>query len=155
MCQGTFSRRARSLATIHILVRVRIIGTFRGISYCTKKPGKIIPAIFSKAPQNIPATMPKTPYTPPSADARTLKSLRAASAPEAYTGISPDHKRHHPRADVQCLPYGRGSGAFYPSSKQGREGGCPHGLPRYRKYRDPGQQDLTVETDGPVLRDRG
>ena len=42
-----------------------------------------------------------------------------------------------------------------PPSKQGREGGCPHGLPRYRKYRDPGQQDLTVETDGPVLRDRG
>ena len=114
MCQVTFSRRARSLATIHILVRVRIIGTFRGFFYYTKKPGKIIPAIFSKAPQNIPATVPKTPYTPPSADARTLKSLRAASAPEAYTGISPDHKRHHPRADVQCLPYGRGSGAFYP-----------------------------------------
>ncbi len=40
-----------------------------------------------------------------------------------------------------------------PPSEQGREGRCPHGLPRYRKYRDAGQQDLTVETDGPVLRD--
>ena len=28
--------------------------------------------------------MPKTPYTPLSADARTLKSLRAASAPESF-----------------------------------------------------------------------
>ena len=111
---GGLSYKVSKNVPRHILVRVRIIGTFRGISYCTKKPGKIIPAIFSKAPQNTPAAAPKTPYIPQSADERTLKSLRAVSAPGAYTDILPGHRRHPPRADVQCLPYGRGSGAFYP-----------------------------------------
>ena len=93
-----------------------------GLSYKVKKPGKIIPAIFLKAPQNTPAAAPKTPYIPQSADERTLKSLREVSALEAYTDILPGHRRHRPKADVRCSPYGRGSGESFPSPAGTRYG---------------------------------
>ncbi len=105
MCQGTFPRRARvACDNPHPRASAHHWHVLRNFLLHKKSREKLSRQFSLKSSSKYSGNGAENSiYLPPSADARTLKSLRAASAPEAYTGISPDHKRHHPRADVQCL----------------------------------------------------